>query len=232
MRISELSRRCGVSTGTIKFYLREGLLPAGELTARTQARYDDAHVERLLLIRALLGPGRLTVAAARRVLAALDRRDADWPEPVRLTQDALSRPAVDGAADLAPALHLMCLLGWDSATDCAHVRDLAEALQGALNAGLVLTEEELVSSARWASTLAAHDLAAVAATEEGDASEQAVLRVILIEPIMISLRRLALRHASRSTGESERRPARDRNRPEWNSRELGMNSDSDPQVGY
>ena len=54
MRISELSSRSGVPVATIKYYLREGLLPAGERTSATQARYGDAHVERLRLVRALV----------------------------------------------------------------------------------------------------------------------------------------------------------------------------------
>ena len=41
MRISELSARTGVPVATIKYYLREGLLPEGERTAPTQATYAD-----------------------------------------------------------------------------------------------------------------------------------------------------------------------------------------------
>ena len=37
MRISELARRSGLPVATVKYYLREGLLPAGEPTAATQA---------------------------------------------------------------------------------------------------------------------------------------------------------------------------------------------------
>ena len=37
MRIAELSRRSGDSIPSIKFYLREGLLPAGTATGRNQA---------------------------------------------------------------------------------------------------------------------------------------------------------------------------------------------------
>ncbi|WP_079051275.1 MerR family DNA-binding transcriptional regulator [Streptomyces curacoi] len=37
MKISELSRRSGVSIPTIKYYLRDGLLPHGQATATNQA---------------------------------------------------------------------------------------------------------------------------------------------------------------------------------------------------
>ncbi|MFF9979670.1 MerR family transcriptional regulator [Streptomyces erythrochromogenes] len=77
MRIGELSRRTGVPVPTIKYYLREGLLPAGELTSPNQASYGDAHERRLRLVRALLEVGGLSVAAIGEVLAAVD--DGDGP---------------------------------------------------------------------------------------------------------------------------------------------------------
>ncbi|MFJ9940845.1 MerR family transcriptional regulator [Streptomyces erythrochromogenes] len=75
MRIGELSRRTGVPVPTIKYYLREGLLPAGELTSPNQASYGDAHERRLRLVRALLEVGGLSVAAIGEVLAAVDEGD-------------------------------------------------------------------------------------------------------------------------------------------------------------
>lgn len=44
MRLSELSERSGVSTATIKYYLREQLLPPGRRVSATQAEYTDSHV--------------------------------------------------------------------------------------------------------------------------------------------------------------------------------------------
>ncbi|MER5885790.1 MerR family transcriptional regulator [Streptomyces sp. NPDC001941] len=72
MRIGELSRRTGVSVPTIKYYVREGLLPAGQLTSPNQASYDQTHEQRLRLIRALLDVGGLSVAGIGAVLAAVD----------------------------------------------------------------------------------------------------------------------------------------------------------------
>ena len=46
MRMSELSRLSGVSVTTIKYYLREGLLPAGRQLSATQAEYDGSHLRR------------------------------------------------------------------------------------------------------------------------------------------------------------------------------------------
>ncbi|WP_046777679.1 MerR family transcriptional regulator [Streptomyces yangpuensis] len=75
MRIGELSRRTGVPVPTIKYYLREGLLPAGELTSPNQASYGEGHERRLRLVRALLEVGGLSVAAIGEVLAAVDDKD-------------------------------------------------------------------------------------------------------------------------------------------------------------
>lgn len=83
MKISNLSRHSGVSVPTIKFYLRENLLPPGALTARNQAEYDDTHLTRLRLIRLLTGIGMMSLASVREVLAAIDN---NCPSPYELAQ--------------------------------------------------------------------------------------------------------------------------------------------------
>ena len=72
MKVSELSERSDVSIASIKFYLRERLLFAGTATSATRSDYDETHLARLRLIRALIEVGGLSVAAARGVLAAID----------------------------------------------------------------------------------------------------------------------------------------------------------------
>jgi len=56
LRMSELAERSGVSTGTIKHYLREGLLGEGDdivRTSRNMAYYPPEYVERVRLIKRL-----------------------------------------------------------------------------------------------------------------------------------------------------------------------------------
>ena len=72
MKVSELSRRSGVSVASIKYYLREGLLPAGQQTATNQADYGELHVRRLQLIRSLIDVGGLSISRVRATLAAVD----------------------------------------------------------------------------------------------------------------------------------------------------------------
>ena len=73
MRLAELSRRSGVPRSTIKFYLREGMLPAGEARARNQAVYGPRHVERLALIGVLREVTGLSLDVIARVAKELDR---------------------------------------------------------------------------------------------------------------------------------------------------------------
>jgi DNA-binding transcriptional MerR regulator len=53
LRMSELAERSGVSAGTIKHYLREGLLPEPVRTSRNMAYYPPDFVERIRLIKRL-----------------------------------------------------------------------------------------------------------------------------------------------------------------------------------
>jgi DNA-binding transcriptional MerR regulator len=56
MKMSELSERTGVSPGTIRYYLREGLLGEGSdvvRTSRNMAYYPPEYVERIALIKRL-----------------------------------------------------------------------------------------------------------------------------------------------------------------------------------
>jgi DNA-binding transcriptional MerR regulator len=56
LKMSELAQRSGVSAGTIKHYLREGLLGDGEgvvRTSRNMAYYPPGYVERITLIKRL-----------------------------------------------------------------------------------------------------------------------------------------------------------------------------------
>jgi len=98
VRIGELSRRTGVSVPTIKYYVREGLLPAGQLTSPNQASYEERHVRRLRLIRAMIDVGGLSVAAVREVVAAVDDPESSLHEMLGAAADNVV-PRYEGAGD-------------------------------------------------------------------------------------------------------------------------------------
>ena len=72
MQLKELSELTGTSPASIKYYLREGLLPPGESVHATRARYSAIHVKRLQLIRALRQIVHLTIEQIRGILALAD----------------------------------------------------------------------------------------------------------------------------------------------------------------
>ena len=69
MRLAELSERSGVSAAMIKYYLRQGMLAPGRKVGATTAEYDESHLRRLRLVRALIEVGRLPSAKADKMAA-------------------------------------------------------------------------------------------------------------------------------------------------------------------
>ena len=210
MRISELSRVTGVPVATIKFYLRDGLLPEGVRTSPNQAQYGDRHVERLRLVRALVGVGGLSLAAAKDVLAQVDG-------PPDITLDLLGRahravtPQAPDDVDVAPAVALLRHWGWTACADAAEsgeatgtsgeqVDDLVAALAGALtaldDAGFTIEPATFDQYAVSMMDLARAEIAGVPTASAEAAVRYVVLGTVLVEPVLLALRRLAQREAS------------------------------------
>jgi DNA-binding transcriptional MerR regulator len=118
MRMNELARRSGLPVPTIKYYLRENLLAAGTATAPNQAAYDERHLRRLRLIRALTDIGGLSVTATRDVLRAADDAENFDCDLLGVTHSALGpgrRAAVSDerrAAAVAETQALVARRGW------------------------------------------------------------------------------------------------------------------------
>jgi DNA-binding transcriptional MerR regulator len=71
LKMSELATRSGVSAGTIKHYLREGLLGAGDdivRTSRNMAYYPPEYVDRIKLIKRLQEDRFMPLRVIRSVL--------------------------------------------------------------------------------------------------------------------------------------------------------------------
>lgn len=121
MRLAELSEHSGVSTATIKYYLREGLLPPGRQINATTADYDEEHLRRLRLVRAMIQVGRVPVAKVREVLGHVD--DDSLGLSIRLGAALWALPQVpepDEDDEFVRAAHqevtaLLDRLGWGNA---------------------------------------------------------------------------------------------------------------------
>ncbi|MFN7174973.1 MAG: MerR family transcriptional regulator, partial [Thermaurantiacus tibetensis] len=70
MRMRDLERASGIGRETIRFYIREGLLPEPVRTARNAALYGEEHLTRLLAIRRLREDRFLPLGVIRVLLDA------------------------------------------------------------------------------------------------------------------------------------------------------------------
>ena len=205
MRISEVARQAGIPVATVKYYLREGLVHEGELTSATQARYDDTHVARLRLVRSLLGPGGLSIARARDVLAAIDTPPPDTYDLLGVAAAAVRRPT-----QVRPHPHVHVLMerwGWPvHEKDCAEHQVLADALEALDGAGFDVPEGVLDTYARAMDDVARVELDHVPRDSVAAAVRYVVLGVVLQEPVLLALRRLAEAAAAQAGPEARLTP--------------------------
>ena len=199
MRMAELSRTTGVPVATIKYYLREGLLPPGRSVAATQAEYDDAHVRRLRLVRALLVVGGLSVAAARKVVETIDEAPTDVGAAVGAAHDALPPPLPALAEGERPerALAAVAALGWDVDPDSTGVRQLEAALAGVDEVGLPMRPERLAAYGEAAMRIADVEVRGTPTSSPTDAVQYAIVGTVMYEPVLAALRRVAQQHVFR-----------------------------------
>ncbi|WP_432072192.1 MerR family transcriptional regulator [Streptomyces wuyuanensis] len=202
MRLAELSERSGVPIPTIKYYLREQLLPPGHRISATQAEYGEGHLRRLRLVRALIQVGRIPVATAREVLAAVTDDSLDpharlgaavWAIPHGPEPDG-DDPATDTARRTADAL--LEQLGWTFGQEAGEqspaYRTVVSGIATMVRLGYPCDVAQLLPYARSAAELAVADLDLVERHEPGEEQvEAAVALTVLYEPVLLGLRRLA-----------------------------------------
>jgi DNA-binding transcriptional MerR regulator len=98
LRMSELAERSGVSAGTIRYYLREGLLGAGEdvmRTSRNMAYYPPEYVQRIALIKRLQEERFMPL----RVIASALREDPERVSALIELEDRILESALISAED-------------------------------------------------------------------------------------------------------------------------------------
>ncbi|TDC40370.1 MerR family transcriptional regulator [Micromonospora sp. 15K316] len=208
LKIVELSRRAELPVPTIKFYLREGLLPPGRSApGRRHLDYDERHVSRLMLIRTMTAVGRMSLASVREVLHAIDSRGLPIAGLCAVINDALfaedpsllAMPERQGAA--ARIDSFIDMLGWRVADDSpgrhtlARVLTALERLTGDADVGVFAPYAEA------AMCLTALEVASLSSSVEPDNDRATVIaRVVLLEAGMAALRRLAREHLIEATG--------------------------------
>ncbi len=69
-KINELSKKTGVTSSTIKYYIAQGLLPKPKKTFRNMAYYDESYVQRIKMIKELQAKRFLPLKVIKKVLQA------------------------------------------------------------------------------------------------------------------------------------------------------------------
>jgi len=203
VRIKELSTRSGVSVPTIKYYLREGLLPAGELSSPNQASYGEPHLRRLGLIRALVDVGGLTLATVREVLTAADAPDLTARKVLFTAQESIStQPDVRPGEAWEAAEHSLTELierrGWQVKPDSRAWHAVVAVLVSAQELGHGVRTARLNAYAEACERIAAADLDYVLGIDELDTMlEGVVIGTVLGDTLITALRRLAHQSESR-----------------------------------
>jgi len=193
MWLAELSERSGVPIPTIKYYRREGLLPAGASAGAPRARYDEGHLERLRLVRALVVVAGMPIARVREVLAVVDDDAVPVSEAMgsahaSLSPDPQREPS---AASVARVAAVARARRWPVPVESSHARALAAALDVMDEAGAGMSDRTLATYADAAGEVARVDLASTADLSRERAVERAVTGTLLGEPVLLALRRLA-----------------------------------------
>ena len=196
MRISELSARTGVTVATIKYYLREGLLPEGVRSSPTQATYDESHVERLRVIRALIESG-VSVAEtpqSARTRSRTRRRARTicsapptplWRRPSRaMSTSPRPRASPSGSAGSVGCATSACSRG------------VARALEGLDGAGFTVPDDVMAVYLDSVQRIARAEIAGVPTDSSDAAVRYVVLGSVLVEPLLLALRRVAEQIAS------------------------------------
>lgn len=202
MRLAELSERSGVSLATIKYYLREGLLAPGRRISATTAEYDESHLRRLRLVRALIQVGRVPVATAREVLGHID--DDSLGLTIRMGAALWALPPVpepdEEDENVRAAQHevdqLLRTLDWTTAQNLSSVspahRSLVVAVATLRRLGYAWDAELMAPYAQLMHQAAVRDLDFMEThPSEAEKVETAVAAAILFEPVLRALHRLA-----------------------------------------
>lgn len=203
MRISELSEMAEVPLPTVKYYLREGLLPPGEPTARNQARYGTEHLARLRLIRILADVGGLRIDDIRALLTALD----DPGRPLSETLDAAHRtmlrhpqpthenPERARAEDIA--IELAERRGWATERDAPAIRRATDAIAALLAMDFPDPRTLIDAYAEVADAIAEQEIiAAFSITDPADAPRTLAVGAVLGEALLNALRLMARQSAA------------------------------------
>jgi DNA-binding transcriptional MerR regulator len=170
MQLKDLSEVSGVPAASVKFYLRERLLPAGEAVHATRAEYSLRHVERLGLIQALRRIVGLNIEEIRGLLRMADEGAPRLAllaaiQRVVLKLDTASTGSGETGTQASDAV--VHLRNWpDYPSDARNALDAHLELMH--NLGIQVTDEVLDTYSKAMDDVARFDIAATTSPESVD----------------------------------------------------------------
>ncbi len=91
MTISELSDRSNIPVSTIKYYIRENLLPGPRKTKGTRAYYHYHHLNRLMLIQKIKTEGNISLDKIKEIISMIEEGERKkWEDGSMEDQEAKS----------------------------------------------------------------------------------------------------------------------------------------------
>ncbi len=191
MKMAELSTQTGVPVATLKYYLREGLVPPGEALGATRAEYDGSHVDRVRLVRALVDGAGLSIAAVHAIVTAIEHPPTSRHELLGVAQHLLptKHPEAEVTGEVRDLVHAA---GWTSVYDdgpALHM--LAGAIAAARASGIPLRTESLLAYAAASDQVAAVDLGQVRDRTPAQALLTVAAGTVLVDVVLAAMRRLA-----------------------------------------
>lgn len=205
--LGDLARRTGVPVATVKYYLREGLLPEGRKRSATRADYGPDHLARLRLLRLLREVGDVPVDRLRGLVDALEDAGADDGSGAVLgagTRALLGpqpEPGPDAERAEALAAELTGLGGWTACDPAAAerhaLRAVLEQVLASEDLGLPVTAPELATYVEAADLVARHDIASLRDADPADLLEQLVVGSVVYGRLLTVLRGVAEAHHAR-----------------------------------
>lgn len=204
MRMAELACRSQLSVPTIKYYLREGLLQPGRRTNVNQAVYDQGHLDRLRLIRALTSVAGLPLSTVRDVVEAVSGQ-ASEVDAMAVIQDTLIGDVdVDDTAASAILDRAITARGWRCETSSPAYRSAVSAVALLSAEDLTPILDRLDSYVEAAESVGRIDLEAIG---DADSPEErirgVVLGSVLRRPLLDALVLLAQQHFAQNLNRSD-----------------------------
>lgn len=178
MKLGELARESGTSTASIKYWIREGVLPPGELRNQTTAVYDRRHVERIALITTLRAEYDAPMDRIRGLTRLIDDPQASLLDVMEACQVLATGMAVAAQRDEAQAAligELHDRMGWlrfDSVASSALTRALADSAR----VGYPYDLDDLLHYARALEPIASADIGSI----QPEGTRDAVARNVLV----------------------------------------------------